>query len=96
MSLTIRGNYMDLDKNDLDNLTHMLGAQSHIPKRDWGYRNFYAASLGDVPNMEKLIAAGLVIKGRKYCDSHYYHATEKGCKQAGLNQKQIIRALRTS
>jgi hypothetical protein len=84
---------MDITAEDLSNLTHMLGAQSHIPKRDWGYRNHYAASTGDTPSMERLVYAGLVIRGRKYEDAYFYHATEAGCKRVGLNAKQTKRAL---
>ena len=32
---------------DIDNLRHMLGARPTDSKRDWGYRNYYCANLGD-------------------------------------------------
>lgn len=81
-------------KADIDNLRHMLGATSHTPKRDWGYRNHFAAGIADTPSMERLVAAGLVVReGRLGSSQHYYYATEAGCKAAGLNRAQTKRAL---
>lgn len=78
---------------DLDNLRHMLGAKEHIKRRDWGYRNHFAPSAGNIQSMDRLEIAGLVVKGGKYNDYHMYHATEEGCKVAGLNKAQTKRAL---
>jgi DNA-binding PadR family transcriptional regulator len=47
----------------------------------------------DVKSMERLEAAGLVRRGRPYHETHYYHATEKGCEVAGLNKTQTKNAL---
>lgn len=77
---------------DVENLRHMLGATYPNKQREWGYRNYYCANLGD-KSMERLEQAGLVIKGRVSGDQAYYHATELGCKTAGLDARQIRRAL---
>lgn len=77
---------------DVENLRHMLGATYPNKQREWGYRNYYCANLGD-KSMERLEQAGLVIKGRVSSDQAYYHATETGCKLAGLDARQIRRAL---
>lgn len=77
--------------NDIDNLRHMVGAKPNIHKRDWGFRNYYNSSdTGpDVDSMKRLQAMGLVIPGQR----NYWHATEAGCKVAGLDAKQTRRAL---
>jgi len=77
---------------DVENLRHMLGATYPNKQREWGYRNYYCANLGN-KSMERLEQAGLVIKGRVSGDQAYYHATEAGCKTAGLDARQIRRAL---
>lgn len=37
-------NPSDEDIEDMDNLRHMLGIAWNIPKRRWGYRNYYASN----------------------------------------------------
>ncbi len=81
-----------LDK-DMQNLRHMLGAGSHIKKRNWGYRNHFAPAGDDVQSMLRLESAGLVIKGKPYHETYYYHATKAGCEAAGLEPYQIQKAL---
>jgi hypothetical protein len=82
-----------MTKEDMDNLRHMLGAQPHIPKQQWGFRNFFLPGGIDVQSMERLEAAGLVSKGRVYLDTYYYHATEAGCAAIRLNKRQTRDAL---
>ena len=77
---------------DVENLRHMLGATYPNKQREWGYRNYYCANLGN-KSMERLEQAGLVIKGRVSGNQAYYHATETGCKTAGLDARQTRRAL---
>lgn len=84
---------VSLDDNDMNNLRHMLGVGSHIAKREWGYRNHFAPGGDNIKSMERLETAGLVRRGRPYRETHYYHATEKGCKAAGLNKKQTNNAM---
>ena len=48
-----------LDK-DIDNLKHMLGADSRYKKRDWGFRNRFCAGGDDVASMKRLESNGLV------------------------------------
>lgn len=84
---------MTITADDLDNLRHMLGAQLCYAKREWGFRNHYAPAGVDVESMKRLEAAGFVRQGRPYQMHHYYHATEAGCKAAGLNAAQTRRAL---
>ena len=78
---------------DMQNLRHMLGAGSHIKKRNWGYRNHFAPAGDDVQSMLRLESAGLVIKGKPYHETYYYHATKAGCEAAGLEPYQIQKAL---
>ena len=87
---------LDLTSDDLDNLRHMVGAVFNVAKRNWGYRNHFAAGEDDVPSMEKLRNAGFVIKGRKFHigeTDYYYHATLEGCKAIGLSKAATKRAL---
>lgn len=75
---------------DMNNLRHMLGVGSHIPKRDWGYRNYFNAGAGhhDMPSIERLVANGLAEEYRP----NYYRATEAGMRAIGFNAKQIAKA----
>jgi hypothetical protein len=80
-------------REDVDNLRHMLGAAVGSPKKEWGYRNYYAANPGDA-SMERLAALGLVRKGRAVPGGLvYWHATELGCAIAGIGEKATRRAL---
>lgn len=76
---------------DMDILRHMLGVGSHIPKRQWCYRNYFNAEAGhsDMPSLLRLEKHGLVVGGRE----GYWHATEAGMKAIGLDAKQIKRAM---
>lgn len=82
-----------ISAEDLGNLRHMLGIGQHIPKRQWGFRNYYASSVSDMPSMMRLEAAGFIRRGQPYEDAYYFHATESGCRAAGLNAKQLQKAL---
>jgi hypothetical protein len=80
---------------DLDRLRHMLGADPRrYTQKQWGFRNYYACGGGEPEqSMRRLEAAGFVQQGCAYKDSFYFHATEDGCKAAGMNAAQIKRAL---
>jgi len=71
---------------DIKNLRHMLGATEHRPKKNWGFRNYFAADGTDIPSMERLVAAGYCTRGAQYREAHYYHATREGCAAAGLSK----------
>jgi hypothetical protein len=78
-------------------LTHMVGAQSHIDKRDWGYRNFFASEPGSddfkmLLELEKqcLVIHQIPAPGQSVV---YFHCTEAGCKAAGLDEEQTNRAM---
>lgn len=86
-------NPSDTDIEDMNNLRHMLGIGRHIPKKQWGFRNYFAAAISDMPSMTRLELAGLVRRGRPYEDAYYFHATEVGCVAAGLNGKQMREAV---
>lgn len=75
---------------DMDILRHMLGVGSHIPKKDWGYRNYFNAGPGhsDMPSLERLVAGGLA----EQCSSEYWRATNAGMRAIGLTAKQIAKA----
>ena len=71
---------------DMDKLRHMVGATKHVPKKNHGYRNHYAAgSLDQFESMERLVKAGFAFKGRKSGDLIFYHATRNGCIALGLS-----------
>ena len=74
---------------DLDNLRHMVAADA----RNAGYRNHFAPGGEDIASMLRLEQAGLVIQGRPYEETHFYHATLLGCKAAGLSRAATRRAL---
>jgi hypothetical protein len=80
-----------------ENLVHMLGAGSHIPKRQHGYRNYFCSSVGgkDYLVMLEMEVAGLVKYGKKINGStcQYFYATEKGCEAIGLSKAAIRRAM---
>ena len=78
---------------DLEKLCHMLGKRSNIPKKNWGYRNFFAAKEGDIESMERLVKAGLAKKDLKRWGMQYYYATKEGCKAIGLHKAAIERAM---
>lgn len=69
--------------NDLDNLRHMLGVSERSPR---GYRNYFVAGGDDVASMERLRAAGFVVKNERYNLSAdpCYHATIDGARAVGL------------
>jgi hypothetical protein len=77
---------------DMKKLRHMLGATEHRPKKNWGFRNYYAAGTDSVPGLERLVAAGYCVRGAPYMDAHYYHATREGCAAAGLSKAATKRA----
>jgi len=72
--------------DDIKKLRHMLGATEHRPKKNWGFRNYYAAGRDSVPSLERLVSAGYCVRGAPYMDAHYYHATRAGCAAAGLSK----------
>ncbi|WP_175787476.1 hypothetical protein [Burkholderia anthina] len=86
-----------LRPDDLRKLQHMLGAvPGHYSKAKWGWRNYYATSGGPATEaMKRMEALGLVQLGHtSEGGMAYYHATEAGCRAAGLTTtKQIKRAL---
>lgn len=82
-----------------ENLTHMLGAGSHIPKKQHGYRNHFCAVLSirnkDYESMIEMIEAGLVFAGVtiNFNECQYFHATVAGCQAIGLSKAAIKRAM---
>lgn len=82
-----------LADGDLDKLRHMLGATAHYPKSQWGFRNHYCCGVQDRAAMERLVAAGLAVRGRAELTTVYYHSTRNGCRAAGLSRAAIVRAL---
>ena len=80
--------------SDLRKLEHMLGAGPSNPRRNWGYRNHYATSGGEpMEAMRRLESMGLVAAGHRSGSMTFSHATESGCREVGLDAKQIKRAL---
>lgn len=79
----------------LDILRHTLGADRHVKKRDWGYRNRYAASSTSdvIKHLRWLEKEGLMKQGEATSNLIFFHATYAGCRAAGLSKKQTARAL---
>jgi hypothetical protein len=70
---------------DLDNVRHMLGVSERCRR---GWRNYFVAGGDDVASMERLRAAGLVVKNERYSLSAdpCYHATLEGARAIGLKR----------
>jgi len=83
----------NITEQDLNILQHMLGIREAFPRDIWGFRNYYAPGPIDALSMERLQTAGLIRPGRPYNETTYFHATEAGCKRAGLTEKQTKTAL---
>lgn len=83
---------MEISAEQRSYLTHMLGAESHIAKRLWGYRNYYCAQVGgkDDSDLTDMAVLGLVRRGHTINDgAHvYFFATEQGMDAIGLTPKQ--------
>lgn len=73
---------------DIDNLRHMLGATDGYPEEQWGWRNHFACGDAHVRSMNRLLAAGLVIRGYPYETDFYYHATAAGKQLVGVTNEQ--------
>lgn len=78
---------------DMEKLRHMLGATPRHASTKWGFRNHYLCGVQDRDAMERLVVAGLAIRGEPLLSSQYYHATRDGCRAAGLDRSGIARAL---
>lgn len=84
-----------LTASDLRRLWHMLGAGHDRPMRNWGYRNHYASGIvGEAyESMCRMERLGLVVAAKRDGSMTFFHATEAGCREAGLDAKQTKRAL---
>jgi len=81
-----------LEEGDLDKLRHMLGAALNSAAKP-GHRNHYLCNVQDREAMERLVTAGLAVRGEVLLRTQYYHATRDGCRAAGLDRSGIARAL---
>lgn len=82
-----------LHEGDLDILHHMLGSTPHHPKVRWGFRNEYLMNRRDSAALERLVAAGFARAGQPLLQLQYFHATDVGCRVAGLDAKRVRVAL---
>jgi hypothetical protein len=82
-----------LQNGDLDILRHMVGATPHHPQVRWGFRNEHLVDRRDVDALGRLVAAGFARAGRPLLQLQYYHATDLGCRLAGLTAKRAAIAL---
>lgn len=82
-----------LQPEDLGILQHMLGATPHHPVARWGFRNEYLANRRDVDALQRLVAAGFARAGEPLLQLQYFHATDAGCRLAGLSAKRAAVAL---
>jgi hypothetical protein len=87
---------MKISEKQKGYLTHMLGAESHIKKSNWGYRNYYCAEVGgkDESDLMKMAKRGLVERGHTINEGNsvYFFATERGMDAIGLTAAQKKRA----
>lgn len=83
----------ELSENELEILRHMVGAKSHIPKRNWGYRNYFAASDCQKNDLKNLLSDGLITEGKKRGDLTFYFCTKLGCEAIGPSKAATQRAL---
>lgn len=85
-----------IEASDKAKLQHMLGAiPGHHQKRNWGYRNHYAAAKGGAQEaaMRRLESAGLVEQGSVTENLIFFHATAAGCQVLNFDDSQTRRAL---
>ena len=82
-----------LQPEDLGILQHMLGATPHHPVARWGFRNEYLANRRDVDALQRLVTAGFARAGKPLLQLQYFHATDAGCRLAGLSAKRAAVAL---
>lgn len=82
-----------LQDGDLDILHHMLGATPHHAQVRWGFRNEYLVNRRDAAALARLVAAGFARAGRPLLQLQYFHATDVGCRLAGLSAKRAAVAL---
>ena len=61
---------VEITGDDLDNLIHMLGVSG---KHKNGYRNYFIAGGKDVDSMERLRAAGFVVRNEGYTQARCGH-----------------------
>lgn len=77
---------------DLAKLRHMLGIRADLPRSEWGWRNHFVAGDGDVPAMERLAAAGLVVRREVHDElvggGLLYVATETGKERAYASMRE--------
>ncbi len=77
-------------RDDIDNLRHMLGADSRYKHSQWGFRNRFLAAPGpQIASMERLVALGLVDRGREHDDGCCYRATEAGARIVGVTPRKL-------
>lgn len=83
-----------LEDGDLDILRHMVGATNHHPRARWGFRNEYLMNRRDIGAMQRLVNVGFARAGSSLLQHlMYFHATDLGCRVAGLDAKRTRVAL---
>lgn len=91
---SLSNDQLGVTEYDLNCLRHTVGASSHVPKRDHGYRNHFAAGSDEQrKSMERLIGAGYAKRGAESGELIFYHATEAGCTAIGMSKAATKRAL---
>lgn len=82
-----------LRDGDLNMLRHMVGATPQHPQVRWGFRNEYLVNRRDAAALSRLVAAGFARAGLPLLHLQYFHATDVGCRLAGLNAMRTRVAL---
>lgn len=87
---------LPITPDDLLLLKAVLGITDSINRKDWGSRNVLKVVRGTVQDASlcRLESFGFVEQINRYNKLiGYFVATEKGCRLAGLEEREIKRAL---
>ena len=85
---------MELTSEHEKLLRHTLGADPHIRKSKWGFRNRFVSTKGgrNYEAMREMQLCGLVEEGWITDKFIFFRATLEGCKAIKLTKTQIARA----
>lgn len=86
---------MELTNKERVLMAHTVGMVENRPKKDWGKRNYFAASPGGENDwvLDGLVIHKMMTRGHRDDSLNFYHCTEAGMKAIGLHKAAIKRAL---
>lgn len=80
----------------VSHIKHMTGCASNVPRKHYGFRNYFVAEINSDDYATLLVMAGhgFVRLGRTMNNERdqVFHATEKGCRFAGLGNRATRQA----